>query len=309
MKRIGFSLFALFLCMPGTADEGHPRVRIVGVSTVVFYSTDIAETSRFYRQLLRPPDHCSWCEPIFPRPGLFIGLTFDQGLLQGLTLKTPPAPPPSNLLYEIDFATTNTLEEVKEYLTSNKVPIEQDEGPSDHRLTVLDPEGHRIGFTRFKRPPQDLAYPVLTSFPLRLIHAGFVVHNRAAEDRFYKDILGFRLYWQGGMKDDQTDWVDMQVPDGVDWIEYMLNVPSNPDHRTLGVMNHLALGVPDIRATQKQLLENGVKLAEEPEIGRDGKWQLNVYAPDDTRVEFMEFKPVQEPCCSEFTGPHPGPKQ
>jgi catechol 2,3-dioxygenase-like lactoylglutathione lyase family enzyme len=309
MKRIGFSLFALFLCMPGTADEGHPGPRIVGISTVVFYSTDLRETSRFYRQLLRPPDHCSWCEPLFPRPGLFIGLTFDHGLLQGLTLKSPPALPPSNLLYEIVFATTNTLKEVKEYLTNNNLSIEQNEDPRDHHLVVLDPEGHRIGFTAFKRPPQDLAYPVLTSIPLRLIHAGFVVHDRAAEDRFYKDVLGFRLYWQGGRNEDQTDWVDMQVPDGADWIEYMMNVPNEADQHTLGVKNHFALGVPDIRAIQKQLLENGVTLTEEPKIGRDGKWQLNVFAPDDTRIEFMEFKPVQTPCCSEYTGPHPGPQR
>ncbi len=29
------------------------------------------------------------------------------------------------------------------------------------------------------------------------------------------------------MKDDRTDWVDMRVPDGTDWFEYMLNV-NNP---------------------------------------------------------------------------------
>jgi hypothetical protein len=26
-----------------------------------------------------------------------------------------------------------------------------------------------------------------------------------------------------------------------------------------------------------------------------------------TRVEFMEFTPVQKPCCSEITGKNPGP--
>ena len=150
-----------------------------------------------------------------------------------------------------------------------------------------------------------------------IIHAGFVVHDRAAEDHFYKDILGFHVYWHGGMVDrsavasekDTDDWVDMQVPDGTDRIEYMLNVPANADHHTLGVMNHFALGVPDIHAAEQQLLKNGMKLTEQPKIGRDGKWQLNLYDPDDTRVELMEFTPVEKPCCSEFTGPHPGPKR
>ena len=47
------------------------------------------------------------------------------------------------------------------------------------------------------------------------------------------------------MKDDRTDWVDMRVPEGRDWLEYMMNV-KNPTPRTLGVMNHMALGVPSM---------------------------------------------------------------
>jgi catechol 2,3-dioxygenase-like lactoylglutathione lyase family enzyme len=142
-----------------------------------------------------------------------------------------------------------------------------------------------------------------------LIHAGLVIRDRSAEDLFYREILGFRSYWYGGMKGEETNWVDMQVPDGTDWIEYMLNVPANADHHTLGVMNHIALGVPDIKSAKLQLIKNGWKPGEEPKIGRDGKWQLNLYDPDDTRVELMEFKPVEKPCCSEFTGSHPGPPQ
>ena len=170
---------------------------------------------------------------------------------------------------------------------------------------VTGPERHNILFTsRFLSGDM-----IVSNISSDIIHAGFIVHDRAAEDHFYKDILGFHVYWHGGMKDNQTDWVDMQVPDGTDWIEYMLNVPANADHRTLGVMNHFALGVPDIHAAEQQLLKNGMKLTEQPKIGRDGKWQLNLYDPDDTRVELMEFTPVEKPCCSEFTGPHPGPKR
>jgi hypothetical protein len=41
-------------------------------------------------------------------------------------------------------------------------------------------------------------------------------------------------------------------------------------------------------------------------LRRGGKWHLNLYDPDDTRVEFMEFTPVQRP--SDYTGPHAGGK-
>jgi len=41
------------------------------------------------------------------------------------------------------------------------------------------------------------------------------------------------------------------------------------------------------------------------QFGHDGKVQLNLFDPDQTRVEFMEFKPTRTPCCSDFTGIHP----
>jgi catechol 2,3-dioxygenase-like lactoylglutathione lyase family enzyme len=122
------------------------------------------------------------------------------------------------------------------------------------------------------------------------------VHDQATSDHLYRDILGFHETWHGGMKDDRTDWIDMRVPDGTDWLEYMLNVQNLSVH-SRGVLHHLALGVPDIQQGYKTVTERGYK-AEQPKIGRDGKWQLNLYDPNGTRSELMEPKPVQTPCCS-----------
>ena len=99
------------------------------------------------------------------------------------------------------------------------------------------------------------------------------------------------------MTDTRTDWVSMRVPDGTDWLEYMLNQP-HPTPKVRGVMNHLALGVPSVKAAYETLAQRGLKMSEPPKIGRDGKWQLNLYDPNLTRVELMEPKPVQTPCCS-----------
>ena len=87
----------------------------------------------------------------------------------------------------------------------------------------------------------------------------------------------------------------------------MLLQPQHPDLQLTGVMNHISLGVPDIKQAQALLESHGWKEngREKAQLGKDGKWQLNVYDPDLTRVELMEFKPVQKPCCSDFTGPHP----
>jgi catechol 2,3-dioxygenase-like lactoylglutathione lyase family enzyme len=140
-----------------------------------------------------------------------------------------------------------------------------------------------------------------------MIHAGFVVHNADAENHFYRELLGFRPYWHGGMKPDETDWVSQQVPDGTDWLEYMLRQPEHPDLRTNGVMNHISLGVADMKQAQAKLEAHGWKPndREKAQMGKDGKWQLNLFDPDLTRIELMEFKPVEKPCCSDFTAPHP----
>jgi hypothetical protein len=77
----------------------------------------------------------------------------------------------------------------------------------------------------------------------------------------------------------------------------MLNV-HNPDPQELGVMHHFALGVANVKAGYEIAVKNGYKATEKPEIGRDGKWQFNLYDPNFTRVELMEPQPVRKPCCS-----------
>ena len=141
----------------------------------------------------------------------------------------------------------------------------------------------------------------------RMLHAGFVVKDMAAENKFYRDVLGFRVYWYGGFKDNDIDWYEIQVPDGGDWIEYMLNIPANADHKELGVQNHFSLGVKDAGAAAAHLKKQGLAKFDGPEVGRDGKNSLDAYDPDGTRVEVMEFTPRQTPCCHAYEAAHPSP--
>jgi catechol 2,3-dioxygenase-like lactoylglutathione lyase family enzyme len=300
MKRLTLFLVSLVSCAVTAAQDQPVRPRILGIAEVHIYVSNIAAARGFYSHVLNLNSPCLWCEEV-PRSPIIVPLNTRQLMF----LQSAPKPSPSNLLAEITFSTDN-LPAMKRFLTANKIAFAEAGKSKDRPVTLTDPEGHHLAFKQFR---QALPEPVLNTSVLQLIHAGFVVNDRAAEDHFYKDILGFHPYWHGGMKDGQDDWVALQVPDGTDWVEYMLNISPDADHHTLGVMNHIAIGVKDIHATEQEVLKNGVKLTEEPQMGRDGKWQLNLYDPDDTRVEFMEFKPAEKPCCSEFTGPHPGPHQ
>ncbi len=173
---------------------------------------------------------------------------------------------------------------------------------------VKDPEGNAIGFEQAGKGRKVGEPQNVTS--TRMIHVGFAVKSRAAEDPFYRNILGFRPYWHGAMKEGAPDdWVSQQVPDGSDWLEYMLTPIENPSQRQLGGMNHFSLGVVDINRAAAQLEAHGwhETPGEHRQEGKDGKRQLNVFDPDQTRVEFMEFSNFREPCCSAFTAANPKP--
>jgi catechol 2,3-dioxygenase-like lactoylglutathione lyase family enzyme len=314
-RGIWFCLVTIFLVafshkIPAQAQSNPRRPRILGIAQVGIYVSDTRKAHSFYEYF---PDHdphpkharrCFSCER---SPEFSESISLNR--FQGILLHHLPSPPPENLIVDVGFWTDNVTA-LRDYLAANKIEAWTPGGPKVVYLSLKDPEGHRIYFLETQgvlRDPKAQATLSGAGYEHAIIHAGFVVKDREAEDKFYKDILGFHVYWHGGMKEGEDNWVDMQVPDGTDWIEYMLKVPENATHKQLGVMNHIALGVPDIYAAQQQLIKNGWKGTEEPKIGRDGKWQLNLYDPDETRVELMEFKPTKEPCCSPYTGPHPGP--
>lgn len=211
----------------------------------------------------------------------------------------------------VAFATTDA-KQMRLYLAQHGVAVpasvtQWTDGSRGFR--VNDPEGNTIEFVqRGPRPAHSTPDPRAISS--QIIHAGFQVHDASVEDAFYKKILGFTPYWKGGMKDGVTDFISIQVPNGTDWIEYMLNVPANPSHRELGVVDHFSLGVVDIDTVVAKLSQLGWKPspASHKQMGRDGKYQLNLYDPDDVRVEFMQLRPTQKPCCSPFLGPQPKPE-
>ena len=310
MKKVALLLASLFLCVSVVAKREVPkRPRILGIAGVTILVSDLTEARKFYLKLIDPTHSCDYCQAA-PPPYLFL----PSG--QRIKFEKAPVPPPASLLTEVSLL-TDDLEGFKKYFNYNKVDfneVKKKRGGELIRLVLTDAEGHHISITDSYHlanaedvnaglPPTNLSNPV------RIIHAGFIVNNRAAVDRYFVNELGFRPYWHGGMTDERDDWVAMQVPEGTDWVEYMLNISPTADKHTRGVMNHISIGVPDIHVIADQVTKAGIKLSEQPKIGRDGKWQLNIYDADDTRVEFMEFTPKQKPCCSEFTGPHPGPKQ
>src|SRR5262249_36963324 len=118
-----------------------------------------------------------------------------------------------NWLAEVAFATDN-LVEMRRYLVAHGMlpGIIRPDSDGSRFFRVRDPEGNPIAFVQ--RAPAKVGYrPASKQISTHLIHAGFVVKDLVAENRFYVDLLGFRLYWYGGFKDEGIDWYELQVPD------------------------------------------------------------------------------------------------
>jgi catechol 2,3-dioxygenase-like lactoylglutathione lyase family enzyme len=301
MKRLLPITAATLACIPLAAQEQPAKPTVTAVAGIRLLAEDLEKSREFYGKELGLRECHSDAV-----------LCFLVNPIQKIEVEPLGQEKMQNRLVFIAFATRNAVA-LRQSLAHAGIQVgDQITQPDGTKFfEVLDPEGHAVRFVEYLRPPLLTKTDQEVRVSTEIIHVGYVVRDRTAMDHFYRDVLGFRMYWHGGMKDDETSWVAMQVSDrhGTEWLEYMLNISPTADKHTLGVMNHIALGVTDIHATQQQLIKNGWKPGEEPKLGRDGKWQLNLYDPDDTRIEFMEFTPKEKPCCSEFTGPHPGPKQ
>jgi catechol 2,3-dioxygenase-like lactoylglutathione lyase family enzyme len=303
MKRVFRTLLIAALAVNAHSQSKPQRPRITGIDHVAFYTTSPDGVKNLYTGILG----LASASPIESH-----GLTRYLAGQQWVGYSPAPDPSAINRIDHVAFTTDNATE-LRKYLIANGVKAPAIEGHSDHSLSFMveDPEGHRIEFVeRDKSQETFLVPPCVDRCPEvshHIIHAGFLVHNREAEDHFYRDLLGFRPYWHGGMNPNDTDWVSQQVPDGTDWLEYMLHQPEHSDLRTLGVLDHISLGVVDMKKAQAQLEAHGWKPndREKAQLGKDGKWQLNLFDPDQTRIELMEFKPVEKPCCSDFNAPHP----
>jgi catechol 2,3-dioxygenase-like lactoylglutathione lyase family enzyme len=275
------------------------RPPIVGIAHIGLKTDNLEAARGFYGRIL------GYQEPFTldkPTGGLMLTY-FKVNDHQYIEVFPELSHPAEDRLSHIAFETTDARA-LRDYLASQGVAVPSALHPGqDGNLSfmVKDPDGHSVEFVQYL--PGSLhsrnfgKFLPATRISDHLIHVGVTVGDRGAADAFYRRVLGFRQMWQGGMTDTSTDWVDMQVPDGTDWLEYMLNRRS-PSPRALGVLHHLALGVPSCAAAYRVIVSRGYTPPRPPQIGRDGKWQLNLYDPNLTRVELMEPKPVRTPCCS-----------
>jgi catechol 2,3-dioxygenase-like lactoylglutathione lyase family enzyme len=292
---------------PGSGQSRAKRPPITGVAGFAAKVSDMAEARKFYSTVLGLDEAFPIKNPLGGSDLTTFKINEKQYVYVAPDLKGPND---SRMLF-VSFETADA-KALRDYLASKNVAVPASVSPDPEgnlSLMVKDPEGNNVQFIQFLgtsvhgRNQGKFLSPRRTSD--HALHVGYRIMDPDKIDSFYKDILDYRLMWKGGGRDDRFDWISMVVPEGNQWIEYMVNT-GTPSIRQLGVLNHLALGTLDIEKAFKEVTERGYTAQNDfkPTVGRDGRWLMHLYDKDLTRTEFMIRKPVKEPCCSPLIDKH-----
>lgn len=258
------------------------RPRLTGLSHVAFRIGDIRAAERFYGDTLGLTRR---------NTERFSRFAYAVGDRQFVSLEPGLPAGEDERLSHVAFETSD-VKALAAYLTSRGIPILQPaDRCQDSAIHVIDPDGHALEFVQADWPPAVTGNTSERALSNRLLHAGVIVRDEQAANRFYGDILGFSEIWRGGRTEGAVDWINMRVPDGTDYVEYMLTKAA-PDRRERGVLHHLCLRVPDIQVAWEAVAHRTPSairpLLAPPTVGRNGRWQLNLFDPDGTRTELME---------------------
>jgi lactoylglutathione lyase len=290
------------------AAAGRPK--ILGVSHIAVLVSDVRSSRAFYKDFL------GYTEPFdLKNPDGSLALTFIKINDDQFLELFPGLKPGQDRLHQVAFYVDNA-EALRAYLAANgvKVPERVPKGRiGNSNFSVRDPDGHTVEFVQYEpdgwtRRERGRFLPPTRVSP-RLRHIGFLVGDLAASKKFYGDLLGFQETWRGSRDNQTLNWVNMKVPDGDDYVEFMLySALPAPDAR--GTANHMSLEVADIEQARAALAGRAARAGYsrplEIRTGINRKRQLNLYDPDGTRAELMEPQTVDGKPAPASAAPPPG---
>ena len=290
LKFFRLVFVAALVCVAVSAQVNRPR--ITGVAHIAIFTSDIAKARDFYSALL------GYEEPfLLSSPPNKLDLTFIKINERQYIEIFPEKEAGSDRLNHISVE-TDDIEGMRTYLASRGVTVPAKAGRArigNLAFNVKDPDGHTVEFVQYT--PEGWTVREKGKFlgknrvSDRMAHLGILVGKLDDAKKFYGGILGFTETWRGTRDPKQLSWVNMKVPDGDDYIEFMLykDMPA-PDKR--GTQHHFCLFVPDIEkslaAIEALPARKGYTRPLEIRTGVNRKRQLNLFDHDGTRVELME---------------------
>jgi catechol 2,3-dioxygenase-like lactoylglutathione lyase family enzyme len=304
---------ALLLALPLLVQTPIERPKVLGVAHVAFFVSDLSKARAFYEGLL------GYEEPFtLPKLDASVEIAFVKvNDRQWIELINGPSAGEGQLDHIAIY--TDDADRMRDYLASRQVnvPPRVGKGRTGNKdFMVKDPDGHNVEVVEYQPDSwtaKDNGNHVPSSrVSERALHLGILVGNLDAASAFYDGVLGFKEFWRGAAANSPTlSWVNMRVPDGTDYLEFMLyeRIPA-PESR--GTAHHLCLVVPDIEkavaALEARSAANGYTRPLAIRTGINRKRQVNLFDPDGTRVELMEPETVDgQPAPPSTLAPPKGP--
>ena len=276
------------------------RPKILGVAHIALAVHDVEKTRAYYKDFL------GFGEPYkLDNADGTLSLTFikvnDRQYIEIFPEKTAD----SDRLLHISIE-TDDAEAMRLYLKSKRIKVPETVGKGRIRnsnFNITDPDGHIVEIVQYE--PDGLTVlnygkfmdgPGLsTRLSTRMSHVGITVGALDRSMQFYGDILGFQEIWRGSKDGKVLNWVNMKVPDGDEYLEFML-YDQKPSLTALGTLHHLCFEVPDIDQALAQLEKrrdrSGYSKPMDIKTGVNRRRQVNLFDPDGTRSELMEPKTV-----------------
>lgn len=293
-RRPAFVLIAGLASVAGTTlpADGPARPRITGLAHVAFYVHDVAKARTYYKDFL------GYGEPFsLDDTDGTLALTFIKVNDRQYLELFPEREAGTDRLAHIGFE-TDDVEAMRRYLESRgiAVPPKVNTGRIGNlSFNVKDPDGHTVEFVQYQpagwTTREHGRFMPATAISPTLRHAGVLARSVEASLAFYRDVLGFRETWRGSRDEKVLNWVNLQVPDGDDYLELML-YQELPAPGARGSQHHVCLEVADVAATAATLEQRraagGYTRPLEIRTGINRRRQLNVFDPDGTRTEVME---------------------
>lgn len=290
MRQVAVFLMLSFLC----AAQEVRRPRVLGIAHMALYVSDLQKARVFYKDFL------GFGEPYTLKRKdsdaeriAFIKINEDQYL--ELFAEKPREE--GVQLNHISFQTDNAGA-LRDYLASRGVKVPEKVGKGqikNSNFNINDPDGHIVEIVQYEpdgwtRQEQGKFLPD-TRVSMHITHFGVLIDKLDPAMKFYDDILGFQETWRGSPSGRVLSWVNMRVPDGTDYIEFMLYGKAPETAAQRGVKNHICLVTPDIEKAvallESRKTKSGYTQTIEIKVGTNGKQQANLFDPDGTRVELM----------------------
>jgi catechol 2,3-dioxygenase-like lactoylglutathione lyase family enzyme len=268
---------------------------LLGLAHVGFRVGDLEKARVFYHDVLG-------YEEVFDlkAPDGHIALAYfkvnDDQFLEIL----PGIPPGKTVMMTHVAFYTDDIEKLHQMMEARGVsPTKINQGKDGNRnFGIRPPPGQNLEFLEFVQYMPDGWHLQSKGKALgegristHLEHAGIIATDFTTAKHFYVDQLGFTIAWEYKKDGVRTNLLHLRLPGpSRDYVE-IGNPLKPPEGRWIGVEAHIALTVPDVQAANQKVTNHGYSGDLKPPIfGADDRWQLNLFDPNGSRVEFMSPK-------------------